>query len=53
MEVKTALMQYVRVAEWQTRSAKDAISQGVEVRVLLRTPLFLGSKEKPSAKLFI
>ena len=37
----------------QTRSAKDAMSQGVEVQVLSWTPLFLGSKEKPSAKLFI
>lgn len=35
---------YVRVAEWQTRSAKDAMSQGVEVQVLSWTPLFSRSK---------
>ena len=40
---------YVRVAEWQTRSAKDAMSQGVEVQVLSWTPLFSRSKEKRDA----
>ena len=33
----------------QTRSAKDAMSQGVEVQVLSWTPLFSRSKEKRDA----
>ena len=36
----------------QTRSAKDAMSQGVEVQVLSWTPLFSRSKQKRDATPF-